>query len=100
MTTDAHPFSIGSDTLNGLSKVMEECGELVQVIGKIVAYGGLVDHPDGTKLAYRLSDELADVQAALTFFHRHNNPGLNDSRRVSRKIETFERWHDEVIGRG
>jgi hypothetical protein len=38
-----YPFAIGSDAWPGTSKLLEEQGELVQVLGKLMATGGHED---------------------------------------------------------
>lgn len=40
-------FSLGSRTWPGLSKLVEECGEVLQIAGKIMGTGGTVQHWDG-----------------------------------------------------
>jgi NTP pyrophosphatase (non-canonical NTP hydrolase) len=51
-----------------LFKLAEECGELVQVLGKIGVFPE-GDHPDGRgHLHDRVKDEIADVAAALQYF--------------------------------
>lgn len=95
--SDAPDFAIGSDVWPGLAKLAEECGELVQVIGKLVAMGGCTSHFDGTDLQLRLTEEMADVQAALEFVRRFN-PVLDQyllSGRAFEKLSTFKRWHQE-----
>lgn len=53
---------------NGLTKLMEECGELVQIAAKKSAYINTDRHPDGMgSLRTRLENEIADVLAACTF---------------------------------
>jgi hypothetical protein len=53
----------------GSAKVVEETGEFQAVLGKLVAYWGAPDHPDGAgNLFVRLCDEGADVMAALAFW--------------------------------
>lgn len=53
---------------NGLAKLIEESGELHQVIGKILAYPDTEDHPDQKgNLNVRLIEELADAVAASLF---------------------------------
>lgn len=95
------PYGIGSDTWPGLAKLIEECGETLQVLGKIIARGGELDHTwtcgpcggsgeqggaypfpcrecDGRgflgsgDLTSRLHEELGDLQAALFFFSLTN----------------------------
>ncbi len=90
------PYHFGSKILPGLSKLMEEAGELIQVIGKITAMGHMGKHWDGSNLKERLEDEMADVQAAILFFCSYN--GMNGKRmgeRVREKVALFEQWHRE-----
>lgn len=54
----APPYSIGSSHLPGLSKLTEECGELTQVLGKVLGMGSAGDHWDGTNLRKRLIEEM------------------------------------------
>jgi len=55
-----------------LLKLNEECGELIQVIGKLIAMGGDYDHYDGSNLVVRMVEEMADVYAALTYVANKN----------------------------
>lgn len=92
----AGPYSIGSSHWPGLSKLIEEAGEVQQVAGKIIATNGEVEHWDGTNLRLRLEDEIADVVAACTFMVSAN--GLDADRvavRIEEKLRTFEKWHRE-----
>ena len=90
------PYSIGQHRLPGLAKVIEECGELLQVAGKVMSTGSLGAHPDGTHLAIRLEHELGDVLAAIDFFIKHNlvGDGVIEQRRKS-KFVRFVDWHCE-----
>lgn len=98
-TMIAGPYSIGSDRWAGTSKVIEECGELQQVLGKLIALGGETDHWDGTNLRDRIGDEMADVLAAIEFFIEEN---LTDEAyiraRVTRKLDLFRQWQREQGG--
>lgn len=82
----------------GLAKLIEECGELVQVAGKRLAYYTTENHPDGDPpLSSRLEDELADVIAAITLVAELH--GLDEERiaeRVERKIAIFRQWHADA----
>lgn len=92
----AGSYSIGSDTWPGLSKLMEESGEVIQVIGKIIGAYPSVDHWDGTNLRTRLEEELADLSAAIVFVKQHC--GLDEvaiEKRTALKLHTFDRWHSE-----
>ena len=54
-------------TLNGLAKLTEEIGELIQVAGKKMAYADGT-HPDGKgDLNSRMQEEMGDVIAAIKF---------------------------------
>lgn len=92
-----HPLCIGSDTWPGLAKLAEESSELGQVIGKITAFPFLDKgerHPDGTNLDERLTEELADVHAAIEYVLRMNNRvqvPLFDARRKM-KLRRFMGW--------
>ena len=94
MTGDGS-FAIGSRVWPGTSKVLEEMGELTQVLGKLIATGGDRQHWDGD-LMPRLIEELGDLVAALTFFGLHNLSDENQDTVLERsevKFELFEKWH-------
>jgi hypothetical protein len=60
---------------NGLAKLTEEAGEVMQIAGKMLQYpdtqievdGVRCLHPDGTHLRTALQFELGDLQAAIDF---------------------------------
>lgn len=88
-------FSIGSDVWPGASKLLEEMGELTQVLGKLIATHGRTDHWSGD-LRAMLVDEMADVLAAISFFRSHNltaDEMMQMSERCAAKRELFEGWH-------
>lgn len=90
------PYAIGSNNWPGLAKLAEECGELVQVIGKLIAMGGAenYDHWDGTHLRERLTEEMGDVRAAMIFVCETNDiPKENVHARADRKLVLFRQWH-------
>lgn len=89
------PYSIGSTHWPGLSKLTEETGELLQVLGKLLGTGGELKHWDGSNLRDKLHEELGDLTAAIDFFAKHN--GLDETiigLRAQTKLAQFERWHD------
>lgn len=95
----AGPYSIGSDTWPGLSKLIEECGEVIQVAGKIIGTGGEPKHWDGSDLRDRLIEEVADLTAAIEFVTQacvFDWDEIND--RAGAKRLLFERWHREQRG--
>jgi NTP pyrophosphatase (non-canonical NTP hydrolase) len=54
-----------------LSLLMEECGEVVQIIGKIFRHGMDSEHPDSHKVNRdELAKECADVLCAITILKR------------------------------
>jgi NTP pyrophosphatase (non-canonical NTP hydrolase) len=90
-------FSLSKDAdWQGLAKLVEECGEVLQIAGKLMATDGDPDHWSGENLAERLEEEVGDLEAALTFFiacnhHRHLNAGAVAAR-TRRKFQMFEEW--------
>jgi NTP pyrophosphatase (non-canonical NTP hydrolase) len=87
------PYAIGSDNWPGLAKMAEEAGELIQVIGKLIATSGQTDHYDGSDLRQRLVDECGDVLAAVRFFAETNNLAPAIESRAAAKAELFREWH-------
>ncbi len=81
----------------GLSKLVEECGEVMQVVGKIIATRGSSKHWDGKlPLDERLLEELADLQAAIDFVLIKNFSAqqvINFATRMREKLDRFKRWH-------
>jgi NTP pyrophosphatase (non-canonical NTP hydrolase) len=94
------PLAIGSDIWPGLSKLAEECGETVQIIGKIIAFPE-GEHPDGQgPLEDRLTDEMADLFATIIYV-RTVNDRIDLTRfqdRVQMKYERFMGWHKQEQG--
>ena len=80
----------------GLNKLIEECGELIAVLGKLHAYpnGGHPDEHRNEPLLQRVMKELADVEAAIEFF-QEANPGLKLPERVVFKLNRFRGWDAE-----
>lgn len=89
------PFSIGqTECWPGIAKLNEECGELIQIIGKLIATGGRTDHWSGLDLKKELEDEIADVRAAMWFVLSHNDlDSLRIGQRVRQKGDLFNEWH-------
>lgn len=106
-------FSIGGDLWPGLSKFIEEGGEVndilpelllqktlgkaLQTAGKIVGNEGRPDHWDGSHLPTRLTEELGDLQAAMLFLIRRNRLSVGAvDERCCNKLAMFEMWHRET----
>lgn len=95
----AKMFSIGADIWPGLSKITEEAGEVLQVIGKLLGTGGEIMHWDGSNLLERLIEEVGDVLAACDFVISANNIDLNKiEKRRKEKLALFFEWHNEIQG--
>jgi hypothetical protein len=95
-------MAIGSEIWPGLAKLAEECGELLQVIGKLAAYPD-GPHPDGGEpLPERLADEVADVLAAIDYLRAHAAPLVPLRNHVERrrydKFVRFQVWDFEARG--
>lgn len=78
---------------NGAGKITEECGELLQLIGKYLAYPD-GNHPDRKgHLFFRLEDEIGDVYAAIEYFASEINLDLERIKtRKKEKLSTFYEW--------
>jgi NTP pyrophosphatase (non-canonical NTP hydrolase) len=87
-------FAIGDKEWPGVSKLIEEAGEVAQVCGKLLGTRGERIHFDGSDLRARLGEELADLLAAIFFVIEENDldAGAIDVRAVQ-KLATFNRWH-------
>jgi NTP pyrophosphatase (non-canonical NTP hydrolase) len=82
-------------TGKGLAKLIEECGELLRVAGKRLAYYTTDEHPDGgPPLAVRLEEEIADVIAAAKLVTQlHGLDAKRIAERSDAKLRTFLAWH-------
>lgn len=88
-------LAIGSRVWPGGSKLTEESGELLQVLGKLAAYPS-GEHPDGTSLAPRLEIELGDLLGAIDYFLESNSGRVDRGRIMARrrmKLARFRGWH-------
>lgn len=60
-----------------LAILAEECGEVIQVVGKILRHGYESVHPDGGQTNRQLLEsEIGDVQAAITLLSYNNGVSL------------------------
>lgn len=93
VTTNDGPFQLGSDIWPGTGKLNEEAGEVIQVIGKLIATGGSPYYWEGKDLRAMLEDEIADLMAAVTFTIHHNKLDKQKiAERSMRKLGLFEEW--------
>jgi NTP pyrophosphatase (non-canonical NTP hydrolase) len=90
-------FAFGDDIWPGMAKLNEECGEVIQVIGKFMMTHGNAAHWDGD-LRKKLVEELGDLLAAIGFVAKY---GLTEDEeraiqsRVDLKWIKFEAWHED-----
>ncbi len=81
----------------GVAKLIEECGELQQVLGKRLAMWDQDEHWDGTNLRIRMQEEMGDVLAAIWFVA--NQLGLDAGVIHSRwadKAELYNAWQEQI----
>lgn len=102
MSDNAQDYGIGSDVWPGLAKLMEEMGELQQVLGKLMACSDTdAIYWDGTSLVPNILDEAADVNAALHFFLHQNFTQQERNAVMDRSLEKgqkFNLWHLRTKG--
>lgn len=91
-----YEFQLNSQKWPGLAKLTEESGEVLQIVGKLIANGGQDQHWDGTNLRDQIQEELGQLLAAITFVCEHCNL---DKEVVERNFETktalYEKWRKE-----
>lgn len=90
----------------GLAKLVEECGEVTQIAGKMIQYPESIEnpdfaHPDGNgTLRIRLLRELADVAASSVFvrekFSLNDTEFLMFANHVAEKLALFRKWDRET----
>jgi NTP pyrophosphatase (non-canonical NTP hydrolase) len=81
----------------GLTKLIEECGELIQIAAKQSAYLGDDSHPDGSHMPTRMQEEMGDVLAAIDYVVGSFQLSLKEiDRRRNMKFKTYEKW-DKLI---
>ena len=79
-------YCIGSARVPGLSKVVEECGEVSQVAGKIIGLGSIGEHWDGTNLKDRLEAELGALLAAVDYLVEKNGLSLSSRSQANPQL--------------
>lgn len=75
----------------GIGMLVEEGGEVLQLLGKAVAFP-TGDHPDGKgTMRERLPFKLADLKATIEYFEYVNNLRV-DTIRQGEKMDQFRVW--------
>ena len=90
-------FAIGDRQWPGISKLVEEAGEVCQVAGKLMGTGGKLTHWNEINLARRLEEEMGDNLAAIKFvLMTCDEVNAQEVRnRADEKLALFLRWHRE-----
>lgn len=91
------PYSIGSTTWPGLSKLVEELGELQAELGKLLGSGD-PQHWVGD-LRPRIAGEIGDVYAALIYFTGRNAAQIDGraiAEQTTAKLALFNKWHRDA----
>jgi hypothetical protein len=91
-------FNFGSAVLPGMSKLVEECGEVLRIAGKLISTNGGWLHWRDPNLHTELMQEMADTYAAIEFMveHAEEIDAARFRERVLDKTKLFETWHDHV----
>jgi NTP pyrophosphatase (non-canonical NTP hydrolase) len=88
-------FGFGTESWPGAAKLLEEMGEVIQVLGKLIVNGGSTDYWGDRDLHQLFIEELGDLQATLIFF-REENFSLEDIRdmwaRTDDKLTKYATW--------
>lgn len=78
---------------NGLTKLAEECAELIVIKEKIAGLGHLGNHWDGQNMLLALENEMADVFAAANHvIHRYELDVDRMLTRKEHKMRLFDYW--------
>lgn len=91
-------FAIGSKLWPGAGKLLEEMGEVAQVLGKLIAVAGDATRYWSGDLRAKLIEELGDLSAAVRFFATQNF-SVDELRAIQKrsdeKLQLFGQWHGE-----
>ena len=94
----SNAFGYGDAVWPGLAKVVEEAGETMQALGKLImVHGHHAAHWDGNLIA-KIEEEIPDLKAALDVFVEINTASLDIDgmdNRYAMKHAKFHEWHDE-----
>jgi hypothetical protein len=92
----AQQFAFGDPHWPGLAKLNEECGEVIQEIGKLMMVHGSAVHWSGD-LRQRLLEEISDMQAAGDFVLDHcfsAEERLRSAGRRADKTAKYQHWQN------
>lgn len=85
-------------TAAGVAKLIEECGELQQILGKRLAYWHTETHPDGKQatITDRMAEEMGDVLAAIGFVAFMFDIEEIVQQRAEGKRRLFDTWEAQI----
>lgn len=80
----------------GLTKLLEELGELAQIAAKKSAYINTDLHPDGKLMMPRMAEEMGDVLGAIAFVMEEFNMDEDFIlERAEKKFNIFTNWNKQ-----
>jgi NTP pyrophosphatase (non-canonical NTP hydrolase) len=89
-------YCFSTENWPGLSKLIEECGEVTQVAAKIIGRGGKTDYWGGRDLTADLQAELGDLLAIIEYtIQRNQLDRFSINRRIEKKLSWYEDWEKE-----
>jgi NTP pyrophosphatase (non-canonical NTP hydrolase) len=89
-------FAIGDKEWPGISKLVEESGEVQQIIGKLMGTRGKTEHWNVADLKSALEDEMADLSAAIEFVSVLNDFDMAKFyARAQTKLLLFYKWQSD-----
>ena len=91
-------YTFGAERWPGLGKVVEEMGEALAELGKLLGTGGVETHSTGADLRQAIKEEASDVLAAWTWFFEHNFSHAEMVEiwlRVNQKLGLYDTWRKE-----
>lgn len=79
----------------GLTKVIEECSELIVICAKKSAFMDKDFHPDGQNMRVEIEKEIADVLATVEYVTSTWNLDKEFiNNRMSEKLKLYRKWEN------
>ena len=92
MTTE-HFNQLSPARAERLAILAEECGEVVQIVGKILRHGYQGKHPDtGVTNTQALEEELGHLEYAISRLVLHDVDPSEVRRHATNKMHTIHQW--------
>jgi NTP pyrophosphatase (non-canonical NTP hydrolase) len=89
-------FALADKEWPGTSKLIEECGEVLQVCGKLMGSRGDTNHWSGD-LRAKFVEELSDLSAAMAVFITLNMTDEEIAQmdvQTMAKMQKYFQWHE------